>query len=194
VHESTTDVVFGGHLLIAENGTLLAEGERFKRAGDLAVTDVDTERLAVERARQTSFADGVHVIGLCVFLGMLLFWELRLFNIGIRGASVSETWDRLAPWILVGFIIMAISGILLFVSDPVRFYGNIFFRIKVVALVLAALNALAFHYSIGRRLVDWDTQPLPSSAHVIGVVSVTLWVLIVFCGRLIAYNWFPSLV
>ena len=141
-----------------------------------------------------AFADGVHVIGLCVFLGMLLFWELRLFNIGIRGASVSETWDRLAPWILVGFIIMAISGILLFVSDPVRFYGNIFFRIKVVALVLAALNALAFHYSIGRRLVDWDTQPLPSSAHVIGVVSVTLWVLIVFCGRLIAYNWFPSLV
>jgi NAD+ synthase (glutamine-hydrolysing) len=62
VHESTTDVVFGGHLLIAENGTLLAEGERFKRAGDLVVTDLDTERLAVERARQTSFADGVHVL------------------------------------------------------------------------------------------------------------------------------------
>ena len=63
VHESTTDVVFGGHLLIAENGTLLAEGERFKRAGDLVTTDVDTERLAVERARQTSFADGVHELG-----------------------------------------------------------------------------------------------------------------------------------
>jgi len=62
VHESTTDVVFGGHLLIAENGTLLAEGERFKRAGDLIVTDVDTERLGVERARQTSFADGVHAL------------------------------------------------------------------------------------------------------------------------------------
>jgi NAD+ synthase (glutamine-hydrolysing) len=60
VHESTTDVVFGGHLMIAENGTLLAEGERFKRTGELLVTDVDTERLAVERARQTSFADGVH--------------------------------------------------------------------------------------------------------------------------------------
>jgi NAD+ synthase (glutamine-hydrolysing) len=60
VHESTTDVVFGGHLLVAENGTLLAEGERFRRAGELLVSEVDTERLAVERARQTSFADGVH--------------------------------------------------------------------------------------------------------------------------------------
>lgn len=60
VHESTTDLVFGGHLLVAENGVLLAEGERFRREGELVVTDVDVERLQVERARQTSFADAVH--------------------------------------------------------------------------------------------------------------------------------------
>lgn len=141
-----------------------------------------------------AIVDGVHVIGLCIFLGLLLFWELRLFNIGVRSASVSETWDRLAPIILVGFIVMTISGVLLFVSEPVRFWGNIFFRIKLVALVLAGLNALAFHYGIGKRLVNWDTKPLPGSAHVIGVLSVTLWILIVFCGRLIAYNWFEPIV
>ena len=62
VHESTTDVVFGGQLLVAENGVLLAEGERFKREGHLLVSDVDTERLLVERARQTSFAEGVHAL------------------------------------------------------------------------------------------------------------------------------------
>jgi NAD+ synthase (glutamine-hydrolysing) len=62
VHESTTDVVFGGQLLVAENGVLLAEGERFKREAELLVTDVDTERLLVERARQTSFAEGVHAL------------------------------------------------------------------------------------------------------------------------------------
>jgi len=62
VHESTTDVVFGGHLLIAENGTVLAEGERFRRDGELLVTDVDTERLLVERVRQTSFAESVHAL------------------------------------------------------------------------------------------------------------------------------------
>jgi NAD+ synthase (glutamine-hydrolysing) len=60
VHESTTDLVFGGHLMVAENGVLLAEGERFRRDGDLVIADVDTERLRVERARQTSFADAVH--------------------------------------------------------------------------------------------------------------------------------------
>jgi NAD+ synthase (glutamine-hydrolysing) len=60
VHESTSDVVFGGQLLVAENGELLAEGQRFNRDGDLLLADVDTERLLGERARQTSFADAIH--------------------------------------------------------------------------------------------------------------------------------------
>jgi NAD+ synthase (glutamine-hydrolysing) len=60
VHESTTDTVFAGHLLIAENGVLLAEGERYRRDGDLLVTDVDVERLRVERLRQTTFGDAAH--------------------------------------------------------------------------------------------------------------------------------------
>jgi len=60
VHESTTDLVFGGHLLVAENGVLLAEGERFRRDGEMVATDVDVERLRVERVRQTTFADAVH--------------------------------------------------------------------------------------------------------------------------------------
>ncbi len=63
VHESTTDLVFGGHLMIAENGVLLAEGERFRRDGEMIVRDVDCERLRVERARQTSFAEAAPAAG-----------------------------------------------------------------------------------------------------------------------------------
>jgi NAD+ synthase (glutamine-hydrolysing) len=57
VGESTTDVVFGGHCLIAENGTMLAESRRFQREDTLLVADVDLDRLGVERQRTNSFLD-----------------------------------------------------------------------------------------------------------------------------------------
>jgi len=38
--------------------------------------------------------DGIHVIGLCIFMGMLLFWELRLFNVGVRTATPAPTRGR----------------------------------------------------------------------------------------------------
>jgi NAD+ synthase (glutamine-hydrolysing) len=63
VHESTTDLVFGGQDIVAENGAVLAESKRFEREATLVATDVDVERLQVERVRQTSFADGAHELG-----------------------------------------------------------------------------------------------------------------------------------
>jgi NAD+ synthase (glutamine-hydrolysing) len=56
-HESTTDVVFGGHCLIAENGVMLAESERLPHKETLLVADVDLERIRADRLRTNSFGD-----------------------------------------------------------------------------------------------------------------------------------------
>jgi NAD+ synthase (glutamine-hydrolysing) len=63
VWESTTDVVFGGHCLIAENGTLLAESKRFQREPSLLVADVDLDRLRADRVRTNSFGDAALYAG-----------------------------------------------------------------------------------------------------------------------------------
>jgi NAD+ synthase (glutamine-hydrolysing) len=63
VWESTTDVVFGGHCLIAENGTLLAESKRFRREPTLLVADIDVERLRADRIRTNSFGDATLYVG-----------------------------------------------------------------------------------------------------------------------------------
>lgn len=57
--ESTTDLAWDGHAMIYENGTLLAESERFHYASQLVLADVDLQRLAQERMRQTSFGQSV---------------------------------------------------------------------------------------------------------------------------------------
>jgi NAD+ synthase (glutamine-hydrolysing) len=54
--ESTTDVVYSGHSLIAENGTILAETERFHFAFQIAVADIDVQHLVHERLKNSSFS------------------------------------------------------------------------------------------------------------------------------------------
>src|SRR5262249_10559431 len=63
VWESTTDVVFGGHCLIAENGILLAESSRFQRQQALLTADIDVDRLRAERLRTNSFGDAQLYLG-----------------------------------------------------------------------------------------------------------------------------------
>ena len=54
-NESSTDLVFSGHSLIAENGQVLAETERFQFDSQLALADIDLQRLSGERQRNSSF-------------------------------------------------------------------------------------------------------------------------------------------
>ena len=57
--ESSTDLAWDGQALVYENGSFLAESERFQRRSQLVAADVDLERLSRERMRQTSFGDSV---------------------------------------------------------------------------------------------------------------------------------------
>jgi hypothetical protein len=68
----------------------------------------------------------------------------------------------------------------------------VFFRLKVVFLVLAALNVWAFHSGpVYRRLAEWDSAVVPPrGARLAGAASLVLWAAIIFSGRMIAYNWF----
>jgi hypothetical protein len=139
--------------------------------------------------------ESLHAVGVAVFLGLLLVWDLRLLGVLFRRVPVTEVWSRLIPWIAVGALFMMATGVALFVAKPVYSWGHVFFRIKLVALILALANAAAFHFGIERRVVDWDQVPTPpGAARAAGVISIALWAVIVVAGRLIGYNWFPPLV
>ena len=57
--ESTTDLAWDGQAMVYENGTLVAESERFSYTSQLVTADLDLERLSQERMRQTSFAQSI---------------------------------------------------------------------------------------------------------------------------------------
>jgi uncharacterized protein DUF6644 len=135
--------------------------------------------------------ESAHVLTLCLFIGMAAIFDLRLLGIAFRAVPVTAIKRRLGPWMIAGFVVMVISGVLLFYAIPVRSYQNIFFRIKVVMLILAGLNAFVFHSNIDRRVAEWDRDLVPPrAARRAGATSLLLWAVIIVCGRMIAYNWF----
>lgn len=62
VDESTTDVVFSGHSIIAENGIMISESPRFKRETVITYADIDIDHLVTERNRTNSFADNQYSV------------------------------------------------------------------------------------------------------------------------------------
>ena len=133
----------------------------------------------------------VHVVTLSLFVGTALMLDLRLLGATLQRVPVSEVATRLRPWTAAGFLLMIVSGALLFYANPAARYQNIFFRTKVVMLVLAGINAWVFHNTVYRRVAEWDLDPVPPRrARVAGGLALVLWAVIVMAGRMIAYDWF----
>jgi hypothetical protein len=133
----------------------------------------------------------VHVLSLLLFVGTVSFVDLRLLGWVFRELPVSEVTARLIPWTIAGFVIAATTGALLFYAIPVRTYLSVFFRIKVILLVVAGVNAALFHLYLKRGEVVWDREArLPLRARATGAVSLLSWATVIVMGRMIAYNWF----
>jgi hypothetical protein len=90
-----------------------------------------------------------------------------------------------------GFAVMFISGGLLFTAFATKAYGNLYFRLKIVALLLAGTNALFFHFVTERRIVQWDEAARPPTpARLAGLVSIIAWGSVILAGRMMSYTMF----
>ena len=135
--------------------------------------------------------ESAHVLTLCLFAGTAMMLDLRLLGLSLRRVPVSEVLDRLLPWTRAGFAVMVVTGALLFYAIPVRTYQSLFFRIKVVMLLAAGVNAALFQRATRKGALAWDRDPMPPlRARVAGAVSLIAWATVIVMGRMIAYNWF----
>jgi hypothetical protein len=138
-----------------------------------------------------SILESIHVWTLALFFGSVIMFDLRLLGWTMRSVPVGDVVSRLLPWTVAGFIVMVITGTLLFYAIPLRTYQSIFFRTKMLLLLLAALNVWLFHTHLFPQVAVWGADPIPpKAARIAGGVSLALWCSIVFLGRMIAYNWF----
>ena len=131
----------------------------------------------------------VHLLGLMVAAGTIVYWDLRLLGLGLRRSAVSELGGQLLPWTWAGFSLMFISGALLAWSEAGRLYSNFFFRMKVLLLLMAGVNVLIFHLTVYRSVSAWDHAPVtPLGARIAGFLSLALWFGLIAAGRAIGYS------
>jgi hypothetical protein len=128
----------------------------------------------------------VHLLGLAALVGCAVAFDLRLLGVS-RHLPAKATARHLLTCARVGFGVAAISGFLLFASDPVAIWGNPAFRWKLVLIGVAGLNALRFHIGPFRTADEWQGDVAPLPARIAAVVSLGSWAGAVTAGRLIAY-------
>jgi hypothetical protein len=132
-----------------------------------------------------------HVLALALSVGVLIWFDLRLMGWGMKHQPVSQVHKQVMPLAFIGFVVMFISGILLFWSEAEKCYGSWFFRMKVLFLLLAGLNAGIFELATKRTIEEWDKYPVPPiRARMAGLFSIISWAAVIIAGRATAYNLF----
>ena len=133
--------------------------------------------------------ESAHVIGLTLVFGTIVIVDLRLLGV----ASTRRSFHRLASdtlkWTWAAFGLTALTGALMFITNATVYFHNGYFRAKLVLLVLAVINVLAFELTVGRTIQQWDRAPsAPPVARAAAAVSLVIWLGVIVTGRMIGFT------
>lgn len=129
----------------------------------------------------------LHIVGFVLLVGSIVGLDLRLIG-AARWLSAEGLARHLLRLAVAGFCLAVPMGILLFVTEAVALSRNGVFLVKLAVIALAGTNAALFHLGAWRRVATWDPQHPPTAARIAGTVSISLWLAVIACGRLIAYS------
>jgi hypothetical protein len=126
----------------------------------------------------------LHFVGLALLIAGIAAFDLRVLGVAPRLPLASV--HRFVVLSLAGFTLTAVSGVLFFVADPVRYGTNPIFMVKMALIAMAGINAWRFE-----RL--WTTQlqhvpaggPLPTAARMFCAASLLIWTVVIITGRVL---------
>ena len=103
-----------------------------------------------------------HVVSMCMFAGTILMMDLRLLGVGHMQTPFSQVQRRLFPWQIAAMVVSSSTGLALVWGNPMNYVTNIIFWVKMVAMGIAGLNAIAFHFITEYTVIDWDAGQDPA--------------------------------
>jgi hypothetical protein len=126
----------------------------------------------------------IHILAIAASFASILMINARMFNIAGSG-SMADTANRYIRVLWWALVVLILSGIAMIIGEPVRELINPYFWIKMGLVVFGILITIWFHKGVlkhvaaGREIVVTDKAT--------AVFLVILWMIIMYCGRFIAY-------
>ena len=145
---------------------------------------------AVDRLMTTAWAwpimESLHFTGLCLLIGGVGTFDLRLLGFA-RSVPIAVV-HRLIPFGLAGFAINVITGSMFVMTEPDQYIYNPSFHLKLLFMGIAGVNASLFYVTSFRHAFGPGARlEAPRHAKIIAAVSLTAWMLVIICGRLITF-------
>ena len=129
----------------------------------------------------------LHITGIVLLVGAAFMFDLRLLGFAKR-LPVSALANYLLAWSRRGLLLIIPSGIMLFITNATTLGYDPVFRLKMVLLLIAGLNALVFHrFTFSVISSSNEVTTLTIRSKLAAIVSICVWLAIITCGRLLAY-------
>jgi len=132
--------------------------------------------------------EAVHVVALSLVFGTILIVDLRVLGVASTRRLFRRVSGEALRWTWLAFAVAVVTGALMFASNAVVYFDNLSFRIKMVLIVLAGLNMLAFHYTEGDSASWHRSVPVPTLSKVCAIASILLWIGVIGAGRTIGFT------
>ena len=128
----------------------------------------------------------IHFVGLCLLVGVVGFFDLRLLGF-FRRVPLSAAWS-LVPWGKFGFALAAMTGVTFFIGAPDQYVHNSAWYFKLLFLAVAMINLVVFETTQKKRMLSIGAgENTPTSFKVAGAVSMGSWFLVLYFGRMLPF-------
>jgi hypothetical protein len=129
----------------------------------------------------------VHICGFVILVGAAAMFDFRLLGVS-RQLPVAGMAQHLLRWARLSLLLVVPSGLLMFTAHATEMAENPAFRLKLLLIAAAALNAATFHRGPFKTVGNWNQDmAIPATAKIAAVLSLVLWAGVITCGRLLAY-------
>lgn len=130
----------------------------------------------------------IHILGIAIVIGSALVSDLRLAGVLATDETPATVVRRYLPWMWGALVVLLLTGIVMLIAEPGRTLGNTTFWLKMGLVLFAFGLTMAFRKPLLDAQFRMEHARWRAAVKPAAWISLLVWVLVIFCGRWIAYT------